>query len=50
MKIKRSDFSEETIYVVDCPNCGELIEMSEDPTYEDYGACDHCQEGFDIED
>lgn len=48
--IKRSDISEETIYVVECPNCKGIIEDSEDPSYLINIFCEHCGTGFDLED
>jgi len=52
MKIKRSDVSEETIYIVDCPNpkCESLIETMDDPNYEDELYCEHCDTAFDLVD
>lgn len=50
MKINRTDFSEETIYVVKCPKCKEMIERSEDPAYEEDIYCDACSNTFELVD
>ena len=48
--IKRSDITEETIHVVRCPNCKEMIEESEDPSDLINIFCEHCGTDFDLED
>ena len=48
MELKRDDFSEETIYVCECPSCNEMIETSEDPSYEHSVYCDSCGDSFDL--
>ena len=50
MEIKRSEFTEETIYIAQCPSCGEYIEINDDPQYEEEVTCDSCGKIFDLVD
>ena len=47
-QVKVCDFSQETIYVIECPECGCFIESSEDPEYTDSVCCDECYSVFEI--
>jgi len=48
--MKRSEITEETIYVWNCPKCETFIEDREDPDYEESVYCEHCNESFNLED
>ena len=50
MKVKLSDFSEEIRYVVECPECGDCYEGTDDPAYEESFYCEGCQKIIAIED
>ena len=51
MKIKKSDFTEESFWAVTCPNCGEMIETFEDPSspFCVDVECEICGEEFEVE-
>ena len=38
------DFSEESRWVIECPKCNNLTETLDDPQYEEYITCEHCNE------
>jgi len=48
-KIKLSDFSEETRYVVECPSCGDYLETPDDPENSGEIFYDGCSTLFKIE-
>ena len=51
MKIKKSDFTEESFWAAKCPNCGEMIEESENPDspWCESVECEMCGETFEVE-
>lgn len=42
------DFTEETYWIVTCPNCKSVIEGFDDPNYEEDIECGDCGETIDI--
>lgn len=52
MKIKKQEFTEELFWAVPCPNCGEMIEVFEDPAsyYFVDVECEMCGKTFEVED
>lgn len=50
MKIKRSEITEETRYVWECPKCGYYNETPDDPNYEESVFCENeeCSTDFKL--
>ncbi len=46
----RSDITKETIYVWNCPTCGEHNESGDDPKYEETVYCEGCKETLTLAD
>jgi len=47
-KVSIDDFTEETYWVLECPNCDSYIEVYENPEYMDCVVCPFCNSGYDI--
>ena len=50
-KIRPDDFWEETIHCWECPICGEISVLHEEPNYmeTDLFICDHCKSEIELD-
>ena len=47
MKVNKSEYSECTFWVVECPGCGERIEIFDET--DNNVECCHCSEWFEVD-
>ena len=48
-KMDRDDFEEATMWWIDCPKCGDAIEITEHPIDMDGVYCEGCKTYFELE-
>ena len=46
--IKLNEFAECTFWAVECPECQEMIELSESPVNGQDVLCDYCESSFEV--
>jgi predicted RNA-binding Zn-ribbon protein involved in translation (DUF1610 family) len=47
-KVNVKDFAECTFWAVECPECGEMIEVTEESRVGDVVLCDQCDNDFEV--